>query len=486
VLETSGEWARPGGDPAFALVLTVRAAPDEPLERVLDFLEPGWGVSPLPSLLPGHRRVVLQVEDEESLRRLGRAVGGGRHPRVTACVDRLWSMSAGGRIQVRPRMPARTAEDLALMYTPGVGRLAARIATDAGDADAVTGRGNRVAVVSDGTAVLGLGNVGPLAALPVIEGKAALFAQLADIDAVPLCVNVSGTDELVALVRTLAPTFGGINLEDIAAPRCFEVEQRLQAELDIPVFHDDQHGTAIVVLAGLRNALRVVGKRLETARVVVVGAGAAGTAVTKLLREAGAGDTVVCAGQGILSADATEGLPAHKAWLAEHTNPRRITGGLAEALAGADAVIGLSRPGVLTRELVTTMALDPIVFALANPDPEIRPEQLSGLAAVVATGRSDYPNQINNALAFPGIFRGALNARAPRISTAMQLAAADVLAGLVGDDQLSARRLLPDVLDPQVVPTVSAAVAAVELSRRRANAGDGNAQTKRRRDWVTW
>jgi len=352
------------------------------------------------------------------------------------------------------------------MYTPGVGRLAARIATDAGAADAVTGRGNRVAVVSDGTAVLGLGNVGPLAALPVIEGKAALFAQLADIDAVPLCVNVSGTDELVALVRTLAPTFGGINLDDIAAPRCFEVEQRLQAELDIPVFHDDQHGTAIVVLAGLRNALRVVGKRLETARVVVVGAGAAGTAVTKLLREAGAGDTVVC--------------------LAEHTNPRRITGGLAEALAGADAVIGLSRPGVLTRELVTTMALDPIVFALANPDPEIRPEQLSGLAAVVATGRSDYPNQINNALAFPGIFRGALNARAPRISTAMQLAAADVLAGLVGDDQLSARRLLPDVLDPQVVPTVSAAVAAVELSRRRANAGDGNAQTKRRRDWVTW
>ncbi len=480
------DWSRPGGDPAFALVLTVRAAPEEPLEKVLDFLEPAWGVSPLPSALPGHRRVVVLVEDEESLRRLGRAVGGGRHPRVTACVDRLWSMSAGGRVQVRPRLPARTAEDLALTYTPGVGRLAARIAADAGAADAVTGRRNRVAVVSDGTAVLGLGDVGPLAALPVMEGKAALFAQLADIDAVPLCVNVSGVDDLVALVRALAPTFGGINLEDIAAPRCFEVEERLQAELDIPVFHDDQHGTAIVVLAGLRNALRVVGKRLETARVVVVGAGAAGTAVTKLLREAGSGDTVVCAKRGVLSADATEGLPAHKVWLAENTNPRRIAGGLAEALAGADAVVGLSRPGVFTRELVTTMALDPIVFALANPEPEIRPEQLSGLDAVVATGRSDYPNQINNALAFPGVFRGALNARAARITTAMQLAAAEALAGLVGEDQLSARRLLPDVLDPQVVPAVSAAVAAVELSRRRADAGDGDALTRRRRDWVTW
>jgi malate dehydrogenase (oxaloacetate-decarboxylating) len=385
---------------------------------------------------------------------------------------------------VRPRLPVRTAEDLALVYTPGVGRLAARIAADTGAAEAVTGRGYRVAVVSDGTAVLGLGDVGPLAALPVMEGKAALFAQLADIDAVPLCVSVSGADEMVALVRMLAPTFGGINLKDIAAPRCVEVEERLQAELDIPVFHDDQHGTAIVVLAGLRNALRVVGKTLEAARVVVIGAGAAGTAVTKLLREDGARDVVVSGKDGVLSADATEGLPPHKAWLAEHTNPRRVAGGLAEALAGADAVIGLSRPGVLTRQLVATMSPNPIVFALANPEPGIRPEQLSGLAAVVATGRSDHPNQINNALAFPGVFRGALNARAPRITTAMQLAAAEVLAGLVGDDRLSARRLLPDVLDPQVVPTVSAAVAAVEMSRRRAHAGD--AQLKGRRDWVTW
>src|SRR5215216_271277 len=361
MIELQRAWARPGGDPAFALILTVRAAPDEPFERALDFVEPGWGVSPLPSSLPGHHRLVVQVDDEESLRRLKRAVGGRRHPRVTACVDRLWSMSAGGRVQVRPRLPVRTAEDLALVYTPGVGRLASRIAADGSVADAVTGRSNRVAVVSDGTAVLGLGDVGPLAALPVMEGKAALFAQLADVDAVPLCVDVADADELVSLVRMLAPTFGGINLEDIAAPRCFEVEERLQAELAIPVFHDDQHGTAIVVLAGLRNALRVVGKGLTTARLVVVGAGAAGTAVTKLLREAGARDVVVCAGQGVLSGDAAQGLPAHKMWLAEHTNPRRVTGGLAEALAGADAVIGLSRPRVFTRDLVATMSPSPIV-----------------------------------------------------------------------------------------------------------------------------
>ncbi|RQX03880.1 NAD-dependent malic enzyme [Micromonospora inaquosa] len=462
---------RPGGDPAFAAVLTVRADTQEAAVSLLDFLEPGWGVSVLPWHVAGQQRLLVQVDGEDALRRVRQAAG--RRRRVIGWVDRLWMVSAGGRVQVRPRLPVRSAEDLALVYTPGVGRLAAAIAARPAAAVEVTGRPNRVAVVSDGTAVLGLGDVGPLAALPVMEGKAALFAQLADIDAVPICLDAGDPDKVVAAVRTLAPTFGGINLADIAAPACFDIERRLQDVLDIPVFHDDQHGTAVVVLAGLRNALRVVGKQLETARIVVMGAGAAGTAVARLLLRAGASDVTVWARQGVLGPHLDE-LPAHKVWLAEHTNPRRIRSGLAHALVGADAVVGVSRGGLLSSQMVAEMALRPVVFALANPEPEIRPEMLAGLDPVIATGRCDYPNHISNALVFPGVFRGALNARAPRITTAMLLAAADVLAGLVGKELLGPRRLLPDVLDPQVVPTVAAAVAAVEASRHHAaeHAGD--------------
>ncbi|MEU5943505.1 malic enzyme-like NAD(P)-binding protein [Micromonospora sp. NPDC047548] len=324
-----------------------------------------------------------------------------------------------------------------------------------------------MAVVTDGTAVLGLGDVGPAAALPVMEGKAALFAHLAGIDAVPVCLATKHPDEFVAAVRALAPSFGGINLEGIAAPACFEVEQRLQQALDVPVFHDDQHGTAIVVLAALRNALRVVGKRVESARLVVVGAGPAGTATASLLVAAGATDVVVVVRDGVLHRDDMPRLPLHEAQLVGWTNPRRVRGGLAAALAGADAVVGLSRAGVLTRELVASMGEAPVVFALAAPEPEIRPERVSDIAAVVSTGRADYPNQVDNALVFPGVFRGALDARVPQITLPMRLAAADVLAGLVPREQLSATRLLPDVLDGQVVPTVAGAVAAVAAERRR-------------------
>ncbi|WP_130332248.1 NAD(P)-dependent malic enzyme [Micromonospora kangleipakensis] len=364
---------------------------------------------------------------------------------------------SGGRARVQRRPDQLTAAG----RPPNEGGRADRAA------DEVTGRRNRVAVVTDGTAVLGLGDVGPAAALPVMEGKAALFVHLAGIDAVPICLATKHPDEFVSAVRALAPSFGGIDLEAIAPPACFEVERRLQEALDIPVFHDDQHGTAIVVLAALRNALRVVGKRVELARLVVVGAGPAGTATARLLVAGGATDVVVVVRGGVLHHDDMPRLPLHEARLAGLTNRRRVRGGLADALAGADAVVGLSRAGVLTRELVASMGEAPVVFALAAPEPEIRPERVSDIAAVVATGHVDYPNRVDNALAFPGVFRGALDARAPRITMPMRLAAADVLAGLVPREALSTTRLLPEVLDGQVVPTVAGAVAAVAAERRR-------------------
>ncbi|WP_091345586.1 NAD(P)-dependent malic enzyme [Micromonospora rhizosphaerae] len=335
-------------------------------------------------------------------------------------------------------------------------------------ADEVTGR-YRVAVVTDGTAVPGRGAVGLAAALRVVDGKAILFAQLAAIEAVPICLASTGPDEFVAAVRALAPSFDGIDLEAIAAPACFEVERRLQEALDIPVFHDDQHGTAIVVLAALRNALRVVGKRVESARLVVIGAGPAGTATVRLLVAGGATDVVVVMRGGVLHRDDVPWLPPHEAWMAGWTNQRRVRGGLAEALAGADAVVGFSRAGVLTRELVASMGEAPVVFALAASEPEIRPQLVRDIAPVVATCRADHPNQIDNALVFPGVFRGALDAEATWVTTSMKLAAADVLAGLICREDLSATRLLPQVRDDRVVPTVAGAVAAVAAELRRSS-----------------
>ena len=330
-----------------------------------------------------------------------------------------------------------------------------------------------MAVVTDGSSVLGLGNLGPVAALPVMEGKAALFARLAGIDAVPICLDTQDVDEIVRAVTSIAPAFGGINLEDISAPRCFEVEKRLREALDIPVIHDDQHGTAIVVLAAMLNALHTVAKQLDTARIVIVGAGAAGTAVTRLLLASGARDVTVWAPAGVLHPTIEGQLPDHKRWLAHHTNPRGVQGGLAEAPNKADAVVGVSAPGVLNRGLIKKMARRPIVFALANPHPEVDPDDIADLGAVIATGSSDYPNQVNNALAFPGLFQGLLGSTSARLDEQVFLAAAHALANLT--KPASATRLLPDVLDPRVAPAIATAVKAAVHHRPPSGPTEGTA-----------
>lgn len=364
-----------------------------------------------------------------------------------------------GKIEVGCRVPLETAHDLALAYTPGVAEPCRRIAEEPDQVWSLTNRGNTVAVVSDGSAVLGLGDIGPEAGLPVMEGKCNLFRRFASIDAYPLVLDERDVDAVVAVVAALAPSFGGINLEDIAAPRCFEIERKLQERLSIPVFHDDQHGTAVIVLAGLMNALRFVGKSLSSARIVVNGIGAAGTAIVRILAARGARDLVCCDRFGVLSAD-DERLTLPQRELAAGTNPEGRFGSLKDALAGADVFVGVSRPGLVSSDMVRTMADGAVIFAMANPTPEIFPDEArSAGAAVVATGRSDFPNQVNNCLGFPAIFRGALDAGARRITEGMKLAAADALAALVGDEELGAERILPSALDERVVPAVARAVA---------------------------
>jgi malate dehydrogenase (oxaloacetate-decarboxylating) len=372
--------------------------------------------------------------------------------------DRTFLAHLGGKIEVTPRIPIRTREDLSMVYTPGVARISMAIAADHSRARNLTIKRNCVAIVTDGSAVLGLGNIGPEAALPVMEGKSMLFKEFGKVDAFPICLATQDVDEIVATVANIAPTFGGINLEDISGPRCFEIEERLTELLDIPVFHDDQHGTAVVVLAALLNALEVVSKRIEDVRVVCLGVGAAGTAVTRLLLAAGVGDIVGVDQAGIIHED-VGGLTDSHRWYAQHTNPRRIRGTLAEALEGADVFIGTSLAGLLDPDLVRRMAELPIVFALANPEPEVQPEAIEGVAAVIATGRSDYPNQINNVLCFPGFFRGLLDSGARQITDAMKLAAARAIADTVGDD-LHPEYIIPSVFNRAVAPAVAAAVAA--------------------------
>jgi malate dehydrogenase (oxaloacetate-decarboxylating) len=373
--------------------------------------------------------------------------------------DRTFLLHLGGKISVESKVPLRTRDDLSMAYTPGVGRISLALAEHPEDVAKLTIKGNSVAVVTDGSAVLGLGNLGPGAALPVMEGKCALFKRFANIDAWPICLDTQDTDEIVRIVRGISPGFGGINLEDISAPRCFEIERRLRAELSIPVFHDDQHGTAIVVLAALTNALRCVSKSLETARIVVAGGGAAGTAIVTLLLAAGVGHVLVWDREGILSpTDST--LNSAKHALAERTNPACVTGDLHDALRGADVFIGVSAPGVLPAEWIADMASDPVVFALANPDPEVDVDAAQSQCAVLATGRSDYPNQINNVLAFPGVFRGLLDARAREVTTPMLLSAASALAHCVSDEALNATYIVPSVFDPAVPTAVAAAVRA--------------------------
>ncbi len=373
--------------------------------------------------------------------------------------DRTFLMHLGGTIEMAAKHPIRNRDDLSLIYTPGVARVCQAIARNPEDARRLTIKRNSVAVVTDGSAVLGLGNLGAAAALPVMEGKAALFKRFGGIDAWPLCLDTQDADEIVAIVRAVSPGFAGINLEDIAAPRCFEIEARLRELLDIPVFHDDQHGTAIVVLAALRNALRVVGKQLSDVRVVMSGAGAAGTAILRLLLAAGAEHVLVADVEGVVHRDRA-GLHESLHWVADATNPDGFRGDLHEALAGADVFIGVSAPNVITGEDVASMAPGSIVFALANPDPEIDAGTARRHAAVVATGRSDHPNQINNVLAFPGVFRGLLDASATRVDTPLLLAAAEAIASTVSASELNANYIIPSVFHSDVHSAVAEAVVA--------------------------
>ncbi|HEX5594619.1 MAG TPA: NADP-dependent malic enzyme [Micromonosporaceae bacterium] len=377
--------------------------------------------------------------------------------------DPVFALHEGGKIAVESTVPLTSRDDLSLAYTPGVAKVCEAIAADPDLAHDYTWVSHTVAVVTDGSAVLGLGNIGPRAALPVMEGKAVLFKQFGGVDAVPVCLDTQDADQIVAAVTAIAPSFGGINLEDISAPRCFEIERRLAETLSIPVFHDDQHGTAVVVLAALNNAAAVLDRKLGDLRVVVSGAGAAGVAVTRMLVAGGvnADEIIVCDSRGIIHRDRGDLTPT-KAELANETNAADRTGGIAEALRGADVFIGVSG-GNIPEEAVAGMAPNAIIFALANPTPEIDPEVAARHAAVVATGRSDHPNQINNVLAFPGIFRGALDARATRITAAMKVAAAEAIAGVVVDE-LRPDAIVPSPLDPRVAPAVAAAVA--EAARR--------------------
>ncbi len=365
-----------------------------------------------------------------------------------------------GKIEVTVRAPVDSSEALSLAYTPGVATPCLEIQKNPGKSYELTRRWNMVAVVTDGTAVLGLGDIGPEASMPVMEGKCALFKAFGDVDAVPICIDSKNVDEIVETVRLISKSFGGVNLEDISAPRCFEIEKRLKACTEIPIFHDDQHGTAVITLAGLTNALKLVGKKLDEVRIVLNGAGAAATAITRLLITAGASDVTLCDRSGAIWNGREEHMNPAKQEIAEITNPLRRKGTLTEVLQGADVFIGVSAPGMLTTEMVRTMNRDAIVFACANPTPEIFPDDAkAGGAAVVSTGRSDYPNQVNNVLCFPGIFRGALDVRASDINGAMKLAAAKALAGLVSDEELCADYILPKAFDPRVRDAVAAATA---------------------------
>jgi malate dehydrogenase (oxaloacetate-decarboxylating) len=405
------------------------------------------------------RDVTVSAGDEEHLHRIADAVRSLDGIEVERISDRTFLMHLGGKIEVQSKVPLKTRDDLSMAYTPGVARISQAIADDPASAWNLTVKQNTVAVVSDGTAVLGLGDIGPEAAMPVMEGKAVLFKEFGGVDAWPICLATKDPDEIVAICKAIAPGFGGINLEDISAPRCFAIEARLREELDIPVFHDDQHGTAIVVLAALVNALRVIGKRLEDVKIVITGVGAAGIATTDVLLAAGARRVVGCDHEGAVYRD-RPGLPPHKAAFAERTNPDDERCSADEALAGADVFIGLSAPGAVTPAGVRTMAKDAIVFAMANPTPEVLPEELDGDVAVVATGRSDYPNQINNVLAFPGVFRGALDVRARTITKEMEVAAAHAIAASIPEAELGPEYIIPSVFNRDVAPRVAEAVAA--------------------------
>lgn len=441
----------------YALTVTITVHDDGLAHLLAAIVGMGADVRSLETLPTRARRMVIACSGTDHQVAVRTAIASVVGVEVISIEDTTFALHVGGKIRVAPTAPIDGPHDLAMAYTPGVGRVSSAIAADTDAVWTYTGRSNAVAVLSNGTAVLGLGDIGPEAAMPVMEGKAVLFQQFGGVDAYPVCVDARTVDELVAVGRAIAPTFGGINLEDIKAPECFEVERRLQAELDIPVFHDDQHGTAIVVLAAVRNAATVVGKRLEDLTVTVVGTGAAGVACAQLLHHVGVADVIGVDSVGILHAG-RDGLTPTKQWFVDHGNATGRTGGAREAIKGADVLLGLSGPGIIDAAWLTDMADDAIVFAMANPVPEIMPELVPRNVAVVATGRSDYPNQINNVLAFPGVFRGLLDVRATTCSIEMKLAAAEALASFVPDP--TPDRIIPGAFEVGVADAVAVAVAS--------------------------
>ncbi|HEY0458913.1 MAG TPA: malic enzyme-like NAD(P)-binding protein [Pyrinomonadaceae bacterium] len=419
------------------------------------------------------RDITVNAYSEKHDEEIVKAVNTIDGVEVVNTSDRTFLIHLGGKIETVSKIPLKTRSDLSMAYTPGVARVCEAIAKDPEKAFTLTIKKNTVAVVSDGTAVLGLGDIGPAAAMPVMEGKCQLFKEFGGVDAFPICLDTKDPHEIVETVKRIAVAFGGINLEDISAPRCFEIEDRLKEELDIPVFHDDQHGTAVVVLAALINALKIVGKRMEDVKVVVNGVGAAGVACSKIVMAAGVKNIVGCDQSGAIYEGRAEHMNWVKDWYARNTNPNKEKGSVHDVIKGADVFFGLSVPGVIDTTDLENMAEDPIIFAMANPIPEIMPEDAAGLVAVMATGRSDYPNQINNVLCFPGIFRGALNCRASRINEAMKLAAANAIAGIIADDELHPDYIIPSVFDRRVGEAVAkeveeAAYASGVARRERA------------------
>jgi len=456
----------PHTSPGYSITLRVQLHPDSSSTAALAqaVISTGAALTALDVVESSHEHMVVDVtcdtSDPDHADLVTAAIAAVDGAVVRKVSDRTFLLHLGGKLEVTPKVPLRTRDDLSRAYTPGVARVCLAIAADKSDARRLTIKRNTVAVVTDGSAVLGLGNIGPEAAMPVMEGKAALFKRFADVDAWPVCLDTQDVDEIVRTVQIIAPVYGGINLEDISAPRCFEVEARLRELLDIPVFHDDQHGTAIVVLAALTNALKLVGKKPEDLHVVMSGAGAAGTAIAQLLAEIGITNIVAYDSRGAVYPSRPDSGNT-SSWMLNNTNKENVQGSLGEGLAGADVFIGVSAPNVLTEDDVASMAPNAIVFALANPDPEIDPSLAAKHATVVATGRSDFPNQINNVLAFPGFFRGLLDAGSKEITTEMLLAAAYAIAECVTPEQLNASFIVPSVFDPNVAKRVAEAVERV-------------------------